>query len=191
VEVLTVDDTVAGRIMDDVVIGPRAAHDASRDEFRGVFAAVYPRVVRTAYFIVHDESVAEEIAQDAFVELYRGWSKIRTYERPDLWVRRVAIRKAQREDSRSVRRIGLERAVARPDRTDDGADAPDPELMAAIRTLPAQQRAVLVLFYLEDLPMAEVADLVGCSTSTGFVHLHRARCRLAELLSEEVDGHVR
>ena len=63
--------------------------------------------------------------------------------------------------------------------------------MAAIRTLPAQQRAVLVLFYLEDLPMAEVADLVGCSASTGFVHLHRARSRLAELLSEEVDGNVR
>ena len=118
------DDTVAGRIMDDVVMGPRAAHDASREEFRGVFVAVYPRVVRTVYFIVHDESVAEEIAQDAFVELYRGWSKIRNYERPDLWVRRVAIRKAQREVGRSVRRIGLERAVAQPDGVDDPSTCP-------------------------------------------------------------------
>jgi RNA polymerase sigma-70 factor (ECF subfamily) len=56
------------------------------------------------------------------------------------------------------------------------------------------QRAVVVLFYLEDRPMEEVADLLDCRPSTGFVHLHRARHRLAELLSEtvseEVDGHV-
>jgi RNA polymerase sigma-70 factor, ECF subfamily len=38
---------------------------------------------------------------------------------------------------------------------------------------------VVVLFYLEDRPMEEVADLVGCSTSIGFVHPHRARHRLA------------
>ena len=54
---------------------------------------------------------------------------------------------------------------------------------------------MVALFDLEDLPMEEVAELVGCSTSTGFVHLHRARRRLAELLSEtmseEVDGDVR
>ena len=46
---------------------------------------------------------------------------------------------------------------------------------------------MVILFYLEDRPMAEVADLVGCSSSTGFVHLHHARHRLAELLGEEVD----
>jgi DNA-directed RNA polymerase specialized sigma24 family protein len=47
-----------------------------------------------------------------------------------------------------------------------------------------------VLFYLEDRPMAEVADLVGCSTSTGFVQLHQARKRLAATLGEEVDSNV-
>jgi RNA polymerase sigma-70 factor (ECF subfamily) len=61
--------------------------------------------------------------------------------------------------------------------------------MAAIRSLPAQQRAVVALYYLEDRPMQEVADLLGCSTATGFVHLHRARKRLAGLLSE-VTGDV-
>ena len=48
----------------------------------------------------------------------------------------------------------------------------------------------MVLFYLEDRPMNEVADLVGCSTSTGFVQLHHARKRLAAALREEVDGNV-
>ena len=74
---------------------------------------------------------------------------------------------------------------------------PDPELRAALLTLAPMQRAVVALFYLEDRPMEEVAYLLGCSTSTGFVHLHRARQRLARLLSEElteraegVDGDV-
>jgi RNA polymerase sigma-70 factor (ECF subfamily) len=73
-------------------------------------------------------------------------------------------------------------------------ELPDPELRAALLKLPPMQRAVVALFYLEDRAMEEVADLLGCHTSTGFVHLHRARHRLAELLSEtvpeEVDGDV-
>lgn len=160
------------------------------DEFAEMFAASYPQVVRTVWFVVHDRALAEEVAQDAFIELLRDWSRLRHYDRPDLWVRRVAIRKAQREASRRTRRVGLEEAAATLSLTDDGLHLPDPELIAAIRSLPARQRAIVVLYYLEDRPMSEAADLVGCSTSTGFVHLHQARKRLAALLGEEVDHHV-
>jgi DNA-directed RNA polymerase specialized sigma24 family protein len=66
----------------------------------------------------------------------------------------------------------------------------DPDLTAAIRSLPAQQRAVVVLFYLEDRPMEEIAEITGCSVSTGWVHLHRARKRLGTLLAEEVANDV-
>lgn len=74
---------------------------------------------------------------------------------------------------------------------EDAIRLPDPDLTAAIRRLPARQRAIVVLYYLEDLPMAEVADIVGCSTSTGFVHLHHARKRLASELTLEVDDDAR
>ena len=160
------------------------------DEFAELFAATYAQVVRTVWFVIHDGAAAEEIAQDAFTELFRGWTWRRDYDRPDLWVRRVAIRKAQREVSRRSRGKLLERAASTVPVIEDGVRLPDPELIAAIRTLPAKQRAIVVLFYLEDRPMAEVADLVGCSTSTGFVHLHQARKRLAAALGEEVDSNV-
>lgn len=160
-------------------------------EFAELFAATYPQVVRTVWFVIHDRAAAEEVAQDAFTELFRNWSRLRVFDRPDLWVRRVAIRKAQREVSRRTRRIALEQAAAAMvPLVEDGIRLPDPELIAAICTLPAKQRAIVVLFYLEDRPMAEVADLVGCSTSTGFVHLHQARKRLAAVLGEEVQSHV-
>jgi RNA polymerase sigma factor (sigma-70 family) len=161
------------------------------NEFADLFAATYAQVVRTVWFVVHDQEAAEEVAQDAFIELFRDWSRLRKFDRPDPWVRRVAIRKAQREASRRTRRGVLERAsAATTPSVEDGIGLPDPDLIAAIGTLPPKQRAIVVLFYLEDRPMAEVADLVGCSTSTGFVHLHQARKRLAEVLGEEVGSDV-
>jgi DNA-directed RNA polymerase specialized sigma24 family protein len=89
---------------------------------------------------------------------------------------RLAVRHLRRERHRLLVESGLD---SRP-----GGGAPDLDLIAAIRALPAKQRAVLVLFYYEDRPMKEIADLLGMSASTGFVHLHRARKRLGGLLGE-------
>lgn len=169
------------------------------DDFRAVFVEAYPRVVHTVWFVVHDQQVAEEIAQDAFTEMYRSWRRIHDYDAPALWVRRVALRKAQREASRSARRTRLEREAAALRPVDDHPRAVHGELFEALRALPPRQRAVVALYYLEDRPMDEVADLVGCSPATGYVHLRRARVRLAEalgarptvVLAEEVNGDAR
>lgn len=176
--------------MMDVVSKTSRRSEPFRDEYCELFIAAYAQVVRTVWFVVHDQGMAEEIAQDAFTELYRDWSRLQNYDRPELWVRRVAIRRAQRVASRRARRVQLEQAAAQQTLrlADDGFRLPDPDLISAIRTLPPKQRAVVVLFYLEDRPMDEVADMVGCSISTGFVHLHQARKRLAAALGEEVNN---
>ncbi len=165
-------------------------------DFRDLYMVTFPRLVRTLWFVVHDHEQAQEIAQDAFIDLHRQWRKLRSYDRPDLWVRRVALRKAQREAARTVRRLHAEQSQAPLEAVSDPA-MPDPELRAALLVLAPMQRAVVALFYLEDRPMEDVAYVLGCSPSTGFVHLHRARRRLAELLAEnvtqdveEVDGDV-
>ena len=66
----------------------------------------------------------------------------------------------------------------------------DIDLWNAVRTLPPRQRAVVALYYLEDMSVSEVADIVGCSQSTVSVHLHRARHRLAEIVGEGVETNV-
>lgn len=182
-------EPVDASIMNIVPMSPRSARPPD-ESFAELFAAAYPQLVRTVWFVTHDRATAEEVVQDAFIELFRGWSRLRDFDRPDLWVRRVAIRKAQREAARGNRRLFLEQRTATGP-LEEGPVAPDPQLLAAIRTLPPRQRAIVVLFYLEDRPMAEVAELVGCTTSTGFVHLHHARKRLATLLGEEVGDDVR
>ena len=159
---------------------PRTTRERD-DEFTWFFHAEYPQVVRTVHLILRDPGRAEDIAQEAFMTLYARWPRISRYERPDLWVRRIAIRLASRAARREGARGQRERGAA------DLAPGPtpiDPDLMRAIRQLPPAQRAAVVLFYFEDRPAAEIARILGCAGSTARVHLIHARARLAELLHE-------
>jgi RNA polymerase sigma-70 factor (ECF subfamily) len=153
-----------------------------------MYVATYPALVRTVRCVVDDRSQAEDIAQEAFVQLLRHWRKVSRYDEPGAWLRRVAIRMAVKESSRSRLRPVRERQSQPPPVGEPAIS--DPALMAAVRELSPRQRAVVALFYLEDRPMEEIAELLGCSVSTGWVHLHRARHALADRLGEEVSDDV-
>jgi RNA polymerase sigma-70 factor (ECF subfamily) len=155
------------------------------DEYAWFFRAEFPAVVRTAYLIVRDRGRAEEIAQDAFMRLHVHWRKVSRYERPDAWVRRVAIRLAARAARRERVRPSLERVAAPPNEA--GETAPDLDLMRAVAELPFRQRVAIVLFYLEDRPLPELAHVLDCSDGAAKILLHRARVTLAARLGEEVD----
>ncbi len=155
------------------------------DEYASFYLAEFQNVVRTSYLIVHDRQRAEDVAQEAFIQLLAHWNKVSRYQEPGAWVRRVAIRIASRAARRERVRPVLER----------GADPPpvfaaqDVDLLNAIKQLPARQRAAVALFYFEDRPLPEVAHILGCSHAAAKVHVFNARRRLADLLGEEVvDG---
>jgi RNA polymerase sigma-70 factor (sigma-E family) len=150
------------------------------EEFTTFFRSEYPSLVRTVYLVVHDRELARDIAQEAFIQLFARWRRISHYDRPQAWVRRVAIRMAVRASKREQIRPRLEREL-------DFATFPQPvdlDVLRAIRDLPSSQRAAVALFYLEDRPVTEVAEILGCSEMTAKVHLHRARKRLAEQLGQ-------
>lgn len=161
----------------------RGATQDRESEFTWFFQAEYPQVVRTVHLILRDAGRAEDVAQEAFLALYARWPRISRYERPDLWVRRIAIRLAirvsRRERIRAHRETGAPTAGPSPT-----LSLADPDLVRAIRELSPAQRAAVVLFYFEDRPAAEIARILGCAESTVRVHLTHARARLAELLEE-------
>jgi DNA-directed RNA polymerase specialized sigma24 family protein len=152
------------------------------DEYEAFYRAEFARVVRTSYLIVHDRQRAEEIAQEAFIQLLTNWRKVSRYQQPGAWVRRVAIRIATRSARRDGRRMALEQGAHVP----PAPAGQNLDLLNAIKQLPAQQRAAVALFYFEDRPLPEVADILGCSHATAKVHVFNARRRLADLLREEV-----
>ena len=150
-------------------------------EFDRVFRTQFEPVKRTVLLICHDHEAAQDVTQDAFVQLLRNWSRVRHFDRPGAWVRRVAIRLI-------IKRIRSDETRRRAERELDlpGVDEWDLDVMHAVRQLSPRQRAAVVLHYFEGRPAAEVGSLLGCSESTARVHLHRARHRLGELLAEEV-----
>jgi RNA polymerase sigma-70 factor (ECF subfamily) len=93
---------------------------------------------------------------------------------------------AIRQQKRDRLRVILERTALEPviDRETDL------DLAGAMKALSPTQRAVMVLYYYEDRPTAEIVEILGMSQSTVRVHLSRGRRHLAELLREEVGDDV-
>jgi RNA polymerase sigma-70 factor (ECF subfamily) len=151
------------------------------EAFDALFRDSYTVVVRSVEWIVGDREVAREIASDAFVAALVHWRKVSGYEKPGAWVRRVAIRDAVRAAKRLARIVPVDVLSAAPDRDDAVV------VRAAVAELAPAQRAAVVLHYLHDLPVGEVARVLGCSEGTAKTHLFRARAALRTRLSEEDD----
>lgn len=168
--------------------GSRAGGDYA-DFYAGQFAGVLALV----YSLVGNWAVAEDLAQEAFVRAYRDWRRVGAYDRPDAWVRTVAVNAA----TSRFRRLAAEgRALARlvgRART----DWPDPlpedleRFWVAVRRLPARQAQAAALHYGEDCAVADIARIMGCAEGTVKAHLHHARRTLAQqlgLTAEEGTG---
>jgi RNA polymerase sigma-70 factor, ECF subfamily len=152
------------------------------ERFERFYEREYPRMVMLAFALTGDRVAAEDLAQDVFIDAHRRWDEIGSYDKPGAWLRRAVINR-----SRSVvRRAGIEfRALRRIDRSGDVApDVPDDaqQFWTTVRSLSPRQAQCVVLHYLEDLPVAEIAGLLGCTEATVRVHLHRGRAALAQRL---------
>src|SRR5829696_899980 len=84
------------------------------EAFTWFFRAEYPSVVRTVTVMLHDREQARDVAQEAFIQLMSHWHTVSAYDRPEAWVRRVAIRLAMRGRRRDVLRRARERLNGPP-----------------------------------------------------------------------------
>ena len=139
-----------------------------------------------AALLTASRSLVRHISQEAFARLHQRWGRISRYERPDAWVRRVAINLAMSHAKREGRRRERETRAERLSGRAPTDTTTDDEVMSAIRTLPARDQALVVLFYFEDRPVDEAADILQITPGAAKVALHRARARLATVLHEEV-----
>lgn len=166
-------------------IGGREA-DARASGFEAFFREEYPRLVALLIAVTGSRSVAEELAQEAFLRAHVRWDRIVRYDRPGAWVRRVALnlashhRRRRRSEQSAVDRLGRQRP-SEPYAYADTAIAGD-DFWALVRRLPPRQAAAVALHHLEDRPVAEVAAILGCAEGTAKAHLHKGRAALARML---------
>ena len=165
--------------VDTVSVGPPPFDDFYRTEL--------PRLVALARGLC-PPSLAEDVAQEAMLVAYRKWRTVADLDRPDLWVRRVCANLAV---SSFRRRMVEVRALARlagrrePEPLSDATE----ELWAAVRGLPRRQAQSAALRFVYDLPIADIAVVLGCSEGTVKQHLSRARAAIRhDLHLEEGDA---
>jgi RNA polymerase sigma-70 factor (ECF subfamily) len=176
-------------------LGPEPIDLAGRPPFEDLYREEWRGLVALGWSLTGSWAVAEELAQDAFADAFRRWDEVGRLDRPGAWVRRAVVnRAASSARHRDVERRGHLRLAGQAAAEADGASSDrtgdasadrvdDPAFWAAVRSLPDRQAACIALHYLEERPVAEIAEIVGCSAATVKVHLHRGRKALVDRLA--------
>ena len=161
------------------------------DDFAEFYQGSYGRVVALVAAMVGERHQAEDIAQEAFARALTRWSRVARYDLPEAWVRRVALRLTIDASRRARRAASLSVRLASGWAGQRGP-AHDPlastALSVALMRLPLPQRQVIVLYYLADLPVEDIARDCDVSVSTVRTRLAAARHRLERELKETGDS---
>jgi RNA polymerase sigma-70 factor (sigma-E family) len=155
--------------------------------FAELYQGCYRRLVLTAYGMTGDLGSAEEITQEAFTLAYGRRARVARADSPEAWLRTVVVNLARRRFRRSAMLDRLLRRQSAEPRAGALPPGEHVDLHVAIRTLDGDLRSVVVLHYLADLPVDEVATILDVPVGTVKSRLSRARTTLAARLRTEVD----
>ena len=156
------------------------------DDFPAFYAASYARIVGLVLVLLADRGEAEDIAQEAFARALRRWQRIRTYDAPEAWVRRVALRLAVDARRRVARALRATQAAAPEYQAHDDPDLASRQVLrTALLALPYRQREAIVLHYLADLPVTQIAADLRLPPSTVKTRLAAGRRRLERELTDD------
>jgi RNA polymerase sigma-70 factor (ECF subfamily) len=151
---------------------------SARPSYEELFQEEAPRLWRALYAYTGGRSaLAEDAVAEAFTLAMERGEAVRD---PMAWIFRTAFRLVRVETRREHRpppQVEIPGAAVPPEELID--------LLSALQGLPPNQRAALVLHYHVDLPVSEVGRILGITSSTVRVHLHRGRSRLRRLLDLE------
>jgi RNA polymerase sigma-70 factor (ECF subfamily) len=152
------------------------------DDFAEFYAAQFRPLTLQLVAYTGDAGLAQDVVQEAFSRAVPRWSRLRLYDDPAHWVRRVAFNLARSR----WRRVRTAQAYARRQR-EEPVEGPTPDRVALIRalaTLPDRQRRAVILHYLAGFSVSEVALQEGTTPGTVKSWLHRARAALAAQLRD-------
>jgi RNA polymerase sigma-70 factor (ECF subfamily) len=156
-----------------------AAQSGSEQALEQLYRRHWPWAHRAAYLVVHDAAAAEDIAQEAFL------SAIRTLDRFDRarpfgpWLNRIVVNRAiDWARARALRRETAAEPEGEPAAPDSASSVYSDEVVAALRVLSPEHRAVVVLRYLFDYTPGEISKMLGLPRGTVNSRLRRALDRL-------------
>ncbi|MCD6217163.1 sigma-70 family RNA polymerase sigma factor [bacterium] len=142
--------------------------------------------------VIHETSDDEDLAQEAFIQAFRGMSKFRFNAKFKTWLYRVTVNVCLNH-LRNLKRTKLQddeidfKAIAdkspTPDRTHEKSEMAN-VLGRIIKTLPVKYGSILHLHYYEDMPYEEISEMTGMPLGTVKSHLHRAKEKVRHAFSD-------
>ena len=172
----------------------QAAQGGDLEAFGAIVKRFQGMACATAYAMLDDAGLAEDVAQEAFIEAYQNLPKLREIDAFPGWFRRIIFKQGDRLlRGKRLHTISLEVSEA----YDRAIDTLDPATMLesseraalvqrAIDALPEHERIVTLLFYRSGYPLKEIAAFLEVPLTTVKKRLHDARKRLHALLMETV-----
>lgn len=154
-----------------------------------LYAAHWHGLVRLAYLMVHDVTLAEDLVQDALIGVHQRWGRLRDPQAALGYVRRSVVngaRSSMRHQvvvDRHAQRTGAQESVVSAEHSAMEQVEHD-AMLRALHQLSDKQREVLILRYYSDLSEADIADALEISRGAVKTHAHRGLAKLRTLLDE-------
>jgi RNA polymerase sigma-70 factor (ECF subfamily) len=140
------------------------------------YAASYDRVRRAMTLTFRDPDLAEEITQEAFYQTLRRWNKVSLLEHPEGWTMVVALNKGRDLHRRRLRQEAKKLLIVQSVVTESSETQVDARLRVTelLQGLSDRQRQALLLRYITQLTVPEIAKVMGCAEGTVKATLHDA-----------------
>ena len=158
-----------------------------------LYASHWHGLVRLAYLMVGDTTLAEDLVQDALVAVHQRWGRLRDSNAALGYVRRTVVNSARS----ALRHRGVVERYVQRTGADEATESAEhlalvhvqhEEMLAALDRLSDKQREVLILRYYSDLSEAEIAETLEISRGAVKTHAHRGLTRLRALLASTQTG---
>jgi RNA polymerase sigma-70 factor (ECF subfamily) len=167
-----------------------ASAQREQDGFEQLVALHAPRVRRLAHRLLgwRNASDVEDVVQDVFLAALEKLNNFRGDAQVSTWLTTITLNRCRTH--RRPRLLKLKWLTHRDEPASDGQaieDETSARVRQAVQELSAKDREVIVLFHLEEQPIAEIAKLLGAKANAIEVRLHRARQRLKETLGDLVN----
>lgn len=177
--------------LDRTMERPDSPAAADRASFDRMVEQFHEPIRRLVFRLLGWRDGADDVVQEVFLSAWAAWPRFGNKECPALWLKRIAVNKFRSRLRReAVRRRWFNWLFAsslgeRAEAMEDSLAARERagRVRSAIDSLGRRYREVSVLHYLEQMDVAEIAEVTGVRRNTVEVRLHRARQQLKEMLS--------
>jgi len=157
---------------------PAPAYVLPRADFEDVYRQEYPNLVAVGYALTGEFQTGEDLVQETMVKAYLQWNRVSRFHRPGAWCLRVltnACRRWGRRRQTAARYLAAQRRI---EACHDGPSVEYVELWAAVRRLPRRPRLAVVLYYIVERSVADVASILQVPEETVKSDLARSRVAL-------------